>query len=674
MWQQPFKRRNRSLACLEPWQGRLSQSARSSLPDPTKYGLSRNQSYFVVAMEFLLTPSHFKMLANGAAGKIPIEVNKNFAFAGNERIDFEDDAQIVHFFFPKDYAWAAADSLTDYSNRVNIKRIFYSQDDKTYLLIGVPWNWMNGAPAGELIIDPTTTITNSSDVRLMDGGFYGSGASLSIGKNTGVNKSRSLVSFNVSTIPPGATVLNAQMKLYYYSGVGSTWGDRWVQAHQLYVSWAEAQANRDNRRTGFAWKVQYGKIGGGSDSLTTDANGQFESTMLFQTGQTNAWKNWDLSRLTQQWVSNTTPNLGVMLWATNEDTDYNTLWFRSSEYSNSTYWPKLEVIYSTDAAIKTVYFLKDHLGSVRATVLDSAGAPVIGYDDYDPWGYPLALRTKAIPNAYLQGASKNKFTGKESDDEYGLNLLHTLFRPYDPETGRWIGVDPLAQKYPSLSPYNYAANNPILFLDINGDSLFVRSESQAAINAFVGTSNNALGGFYTVSVGENGLVAVTATDQQGPLTPQQEAFLATLNDAILQPDRVAIGLVMNSEEVAFGSYGLQQIDMADVAKLGNGAFLSAAGALGHEIAEQTHKQLGWVPPGREGFNLAHQNAIEQSENLIQGSIRGRDYGAGVDAKFSGSYRFTYTKGTDKVHVIVTFNRANVVNVSRVNMTTLKFIK
>ena len=167
------------------------------------------------------------------------------------------------------------------------------------------------------------------------------------------------------------------------------------------------------------------------------------------------------------------PNFGVMLWATNEDTDYNTLWFRSSEYSNSTYWPKLEVTYSTDAATKTVYFLKDHLGSVRATVLDSAGAPVIGYDDYDPWGYPLATRTKAIPNAYLQGASKIKFTSKEYDDEFGVNWYDSPFRDYDPQIGRWMSADPLAVKYPSFSPYNYAANNPILFLDINGDSLWI---------------------------------------------------------------------------------------------------------------------------------------------------------------------------------------------------------
>jgi len=162
--------------------------------------------------------------------------------------------------------------------------------------------------------------------------------------------------------------------------------------------------------------------------------------------------------------------------ATNEDTDYNTLWFRSSEYSNSTYWPKLEVTYSTDAATKTVYFLKDHLGSIRATVLDSAGAPVIGYDDYDPWGYPLATRTKAIPNAYLQGASKIKFAGKERDDEFGINLDYSGARSYDWLTGRWISVDPLAQKYAGWSPYQYSLNNPVKFVDPNGDTVRVYSE------------------------------------------------------------------------------------------------------------------------------------------------------------------------------------------------------
>jgi len=124
------------------------------------------------------------------------------------------------------------------------------------------------------------------------------------------------------------------------------------------------------------------------------------------------WKQWDLSALTQKWVNGTAVNYGVILWATNEDVAGYTFRFYSSEATNPSDRPYLEVVYSTDEATKTVYFLKDHLGSIRATVLDSATAPVIGYDDYDPWGYPLALRTKPIPNAYLQGASKNKFTGR----------------------------------------------------------------------------------------------------------------------------------------------------------------------------------------------------------------------------------------------------------------------
>jgi RHS repeat-associated protein len=109
------------------------------------------------------------------------------------------------------------------------------------------------------------------------------------------------------------------------------------------------------------------------------------------------------------------------------------------------------------------------LGSIRATVLDSAGAPVIGYDDYDPWGYPLALRTKAIPNAYLQGASKNKFTGMEYDDDFGWDVFWVRRRPYIPFIGRWAVPDPSAAKSPDQSPYNYAFNNPLKYVDPNGE-------------------------------------------------------------------------------------------------------------------------------------------------------------------------------------------------------------
>ncbi len=241
----------------------------------------------------------------------------------------------------------------------------------------------------------------------------------------------------------------------------SAWIDRWVQAHQLLVEWDEGIATKDLRlfeEIGIPWSTPYAGING------TDANAQYESTLLFQETTATGWKSWDLSALTQKWINGSATNYGVILWATSEGTDGKDLRFRSSEYTVfQNLWPKLEITYSTE--VKTVYFLKDHLGSIRATVLDSIGAPVIGYDDYDPWGYPLAGRTKAIPTLYLQGASKIKFTGHEYDDDFGLNWVDTDHRPYMPDISRWAIPDPLANVRPEESPYSYTDNNPVVRID-----------------------------------------------------------------------------------------------------------------------------------------------------------------------------------------------------------------
>ena len=440
----------------------LSHSARKELPDPAKYDLSRNNSYFVVAMEFLLTPNNINVFAQRQGNKTPIKQGNDFVFNGDEPIAFEDADSTLHFFFPRDYAHAVADSTTDFANRTSIKRIFYSQGGKNYMLVGVPWSWLNSSPQGDLIVDPTTTVTSSNDTYLQDATNYGSSTSLIIGKSSGTDKKRTIIKFNISGVPYNAMVLNAQMKLRYYGTTGSTWVDRWVQAHELLlIDFAENETNRDGRTVDLEWYLPYAAIDG------RDAKAQYESTVLFQTGEIASWKNWDLTALTQKWVSNSTTNFGVILWATNEDTDGMNLWFRSSEYTTDpTVQPKLEIIWSQTP--QTVYFLKDHLGSIRATVLDSAIAPVIAYDDYDPWGYPLATRTQPIPNAYLQGASKNKFTGKERDDDYSVNLDYFGARYYDWLIGRWTSVDPMWQKHPDVTPYNYVLNNPLRLVDPDG--------------------------------------------------------------------------------------------------------------------------------------------------------------------------------------------------------------
>jgi len=387
-------------------------------------------------MEFLLTPDNINVFARRATAKSPIKQGNIFAFDGDDRIDFEDADSTLQFFFPKDYAHAMGDSVTGFSNRISLRRYFYSQGGKHFMLVGVPYSWITGSSTGALIIDPTTSVGASDDVWLEDASNYdGHSAGLLIGKAAApFLKKRTIIKFNITGVPSNATVLNAQMKLYYYSasnGGSGTWINRWVQAHQILVNWNETQATSVNRLTGTPWNVSYVGLN------DIDAKSSMESTLLCQQNYPR-WQSWDLTGLTQKWVNLTATNYGVVLWATNETTDGYDLRFYSSEAvaPNDIYRPYLQVIYSTETTTKTVYFLKDHLGSIRATVLDSATAPVIGYDDYDPWGYPLAQRTKAIPNAYLQGASKNKFTGNQWDDDYGLNLYHLGARDYDPLIGR----------------------------------------------------------------------------------------------------------------------------------------------------------------------------------------------------------------------------------------------
>ena len=63
------------------------------------------------------------------------------------------------------------------------------------------------------------------------------------------------------------------------------------------------------------------------------------------------------------------------------------------------------------------------------------------------------------------------FNGKENDNEvkgegnqqdYGMRI-------YDPRVGRFLSVDPLTKQYPHYTPYSYAGNKPIAFIDRDGE-------------------------------------------------------------------------------------------------------------------------------------------------------------------------------------------------------------
>ncbi len=62
--------------------------------------------------------------------------------------------------------------------------------------------------------------------------------------------------------------------------------------------------------------------------------------------------------------------------------------------------------------------------------------------------------------------SRYTFTGKEKDTETGYHYFGARY--YNSGLSIWLSVDPMSDKYPSMSPYNYCANNPVILVDPDG--------------------------------------------------------------------------------------------------------------------------------------------------------------------------------------------------------------
>src|SRR5690554_789502 len=118
------------------------------------------------------------------------------------------------------------------------------------------------------------------------------------------------------------------------------------------------------------------------------------------------------------------------------------------------------------------WYHSDHLGS-STYLTDNFGRPSHYYETL-PFGEMIVEHNQS---SFYD--NKYKFNGKELDD--ATQMYYYGARYYDPRLSIFISVDPLAEKYPNYTPYNYTLNNPINLIDPDG---------REPIKPYVGTVGN----------------------------------------------------------------------------------------------------------------------------------------------------------------------------------------
>lgn len=299
------------------------------------------------------------------------------------------------------------------------------------------------------------------------------------------------------------------------------------------------------------------------------------------------------------------------------------------------------------------YFLKDHLGSIRIVANET------GTNEQNNDYYPFGALTGESSGGDVQPL---KYNGKELDRVNGIDWSDYGSRMLDHATGRWNSIDAMCEKYYSVSPYVYCFNNPIMFIDPDGEEPTAKEAAYIAEHVY-GKTDELIGGWqpYYMNSMSNGLqYGIYQREMKNGDVEYVLAFAGTNDLKDVQQDIIQfVGIASASQygdAVSLGRRFASLYDGYEKTIIGHslGGGLATAAAMSTNIpaitfnpaamTEHTKQQIGII--NSNGANITNYVVFGEPLSVIQNM---------TGMHLPGSTNYLYVKSTGANPFANTFN-------------------